>query len=97
MAAFSALWAWAKDIPSWVYGLLAAFGVYVVVRRDAYQDGQREERIKNERASIKKDREILEQSNEAVEAADTVRANTKRVSATRVRDEQPVPGYHYRD
>lgn len=54
------------------------------------------ERLRQERKALQKDKAIRKQSNEAVEAADTVRANTERVSAPELRDEHPGD-YHYRD
>ena len=55
------------------------------------------ERTRQTMRALEKDNEIREKSNEAVQASDTVRANTERVSAARMRDEQPAPDYHYRD
>ena len=46
--------------------------------------------------AIQKDQAIREHSNEAVQAADTVRANTERVSSARMHDES-APDYHFRD
>lgn len=54
------------------------------------------ERLRQERRNLQKDKEIRDNSNEAVKTADTIRANTERVSATRMPD-QPAPDYHYRD
>lgn len=59
--------------------------------------GARQSDARHREASIQKDLEIREQSDEAVEAADTVRVNTRRVRSTRVRGETSLPDYHYRD
>lgn len=56
----------------------------------------RNERARQERRALQKDQAIREHSNEAVQAADTVRANTERVSSTRMHDES-APDYHFRD
>lgn len=54
------------------------------------------ERMRQAHAAMEKDQAIRKQSNEAVEAADTIRANTERVSSPELRDEHPGD-YHYRD
>jgi len=54
------------------------------------------ERLQQEREALKKDQAIRANSNEAVEAADTVRSNTERLSTSELRDE-PSGDYHYRD
>jgi len=54
------------------------------------------EKLRQDRKALQKDQAIRKNSNEAVEAADTVRANTERVSSPELRDEHPGD-YHYRD
>ena len=56
----------------------------------------RNERARQERKALLKDQAIRENSNEAVKAADTVRSNTERVSASRLPDEH-ASDYHFRD
>lgn len=71
--------------------------IWLMNNRHQRKVGAKDANARHREASIQKDIEIKENSDEAVKAADTVRANTERVSAARVRDEQPVPDYHYRD
>lgn len=54
------------------------------------------ERLRQERRALKKDQAIRKNSNEAVQAADTVRSNTERSAAAELRDEHSGD-YHYRD
>ena len=87
------LWSWfAKNpIAQGIAIFLIAIMSWKINNLVVANNATRRQRARHREASLKKDIAIREQSDEAVEAADSVRSNTRRVRATRVRNE-PLPG-----
>lgn len=78
MPVFSALWAWAKGLPSWVYATAAAFGLYLYVRHDAYRDG-------HEDGADEVIEDIEESTNEAIERVERVERSTADLNREQLR------------